>query len=113
MKLYGWCDKPPHGQYPSRSYKKGVSCWLKTGYFKKETESLLMTAQDQTIATKAFRATILKQQLILIIIYKFIYLMNIISINFFEEQQGRNVCLSDKCLSLVYPLLLQATGDCK
>ena len=63
MKLDGWRDKPLHGQYPSRTDEKGVSWrWFQTGYLKKETESLLMAAQDQTLAITAYRATILKQQ---------------------------------------------------
>ena len=35
---------------------------VKTEHLKKETESLLMAVQDHTLATKAYRVTILKQQ---------------------------------------------------
>ena len=64
MKLDRWHDKPLHWQRLSRTDEKGVSSrrWLQTGYLKKETESLLMAAQDQTLATKPYRATIFKQQ---------------------------------------------------
>ena len=27
MMLDGWCDKPLHKQYPSRTGEKGMSCW--------------------------------------------------------------------------------------
>ena len=64
MKLDGWRDKPLHRQYPSRTDKKGVSCWrwLQTGYLKKETEGLLMAVQNQTLVTKTYRVTIWKQR---------------------------------------------------
>ena len=64
MKLDGWRDKPLHGQDPSWTDEKGVSCWrwLQTGYLKKEAERLLKAAQYQALATKAYKVTILKQQ---------------------------------------------------
>ena len=64
LKLHGCCNKPLHGQYLSRNNKKRISCWrwLRTGYIKKETESLLTVAQDQKLVTKAYKVTILRQQ---------------------------------------------------
>ena len=64
MQLDGWRDKSLNGQYPSRTNMKDVSCWrrLQTEYLKKKTKSLLMAAQDQTLATNAYRVTILKRQ---------------------------------------------------
>ena len=64
MKLDEWRDKLLHEQYRSRTYEKGMSFWdwLQTGYLKKETENLLMAAQNLTPATKAYGITLLKQQ---------------------------------------------------
>ena len=64
IKLNGCLDKPLNGQQLSQTDEKGVSCWrwLQTVYFKKETESLVMAKQDQKLAIKAYRVTILKQQ---------------------------------------------------
>ena len=64
MQLDGWRDKSLNGQYPSRTNMQDVSCWrrLQTEYLKKKTKSLLMAAQDQTLATNAYRVTILKRQ---------------------------------------------------
>ena len=53
IKLGEWRDKPLNEQYPSRTDEKGVSCWkwVEAEYLKRETESLFMAAQDQTLAT--------------------------------------------------------------
>lgn len=63
-RMDGWQEKSLHGQYPARVNENGVSCWrwLKTGYMKNETESLLMAAQDQALATRNYKVTILKEQ---------------------------------------------------
>ena len=41
-----------------------VSCWrwLQTRYLKKETDSLIVAAQDLTLTTKAYRVSNLKHQ---------------------------------------------------
>ena len=63
-RLDGWQEKSLHGQYPSRINRNGVACWrwLKTGYLKKGTESLLMAAQDQALATRNYKVNILKER---------------------------------------------------
>ena len=50
----GWQEKSLCGQYPLRINRSRVACWrwLNTGYMKKETERLLMAAQDQALATR-------------------------------------------------------------
>ena len=63
-RMEGWKDKVLHGQYPKRTYELAVSSWdwLKTGWMKKETEGMLMAAQDQALPTKSYKVKIMKEQ---------------------------------------------------
>ena len=64
-KLEGWEEKGLHGQY-LRQTKEVISdqCWdwLPNGDFKRETESLIVAAQNQSIRTNLFKARIDKSQ---------------------------------------------------
>jgi hypothetical protein len=59
-----WKQKPLHGQYPVKAEEMGVESWrwLETGWLKKETEGLLMAAQDQSLPTKSHKVKIMKEQ---------------------------------------------------
>ena len=62
MRLDRWHDKLQHGQYQSRTGEKSVSCWkLPTEYIIRDRK-FNHGSQDQTLVTKAYRVTILKQQ---------------------------------------------------
>ena len=63
-RLDGWKEKALHGQYPSRCDSMEVSSWqwLKKGWMKKETEGLLMAAQDQALPTRNYKVTIMKEE---------------------------------------------------
>ena len=64
MMLDRWLDGLLHKQYPSKTDEKGMWCWryLPTDYLKKETDSLLMLLQDQTLAANAYKVSIMKNQ---------------------------------------------------
>ena len=57
-----WQNKALHGQYLNDTDGK-TDCeitwnWLKNGYLKKETEGIIMAAQDQAIGTNPIKAKI-------------------------------------------------------
>ena len=62
--LEGWQEKALHGQRPSRCDGMEVSSWklLKKGWMKKNTEDLLMAAQDQALPTRNYKVTIMKEE---------------------------------------------------
>ena len=63
-RMDGWKDKPLHGQYPTKSDTLEISSWewLKNGWMKKETEGLLLAAQDQALPTRNYKVTIMKEE---------------------------------------------------
>ena len=59
-----WKEKALHGQYPEIADKtdtKKTYKWLKNGYMKKETEGLIVAAQDQALPTRWKKVHIEKQ----------------------------------------------------
>ena len=63
-RMEGWKDKVLHGQYPKRTGALEVSSWdwLKRGWMKKETEGMLMAAQDQALPTRNYKVRVMKEQ---------------------------------------------------
>lgn len=60
----GWKEKALHGQY-IRKVEDMKTCswkWLKSGWLKKETEGLLLAAQDQALPTRNYKVAIMKEQ---------------------------------------------------
>ena len=65
MRLEDWEEKCLHGQYLRQT--KGVrsdQCWvwLQNGNLKRETESLIVVAQNQSVRTNLVKAKIAKSQ---------------------------------------------------
>ena len=60
----GWKGKALHGQYPSKVEEMETRSWnwLKSGWLKKETEGMLLAAQDQALPTRNYMVTIMKKQ---------------------------------------------------
>ena len=59
-----WKEKALHGQYPKK-VEEAETCswrWLETGWMKRETEGLLMAAQDQALHTRNYKVKILKEE---------------------------------------------------
>ena len=64
-RLQDWEEKALHGQYlrHTKEVRSGESwVWLQNGYLKKETESLIVAAQNQSIGTNLAKAKIDKSQ---------------------------------------------------
>lgn len=59
-----WTEKPLHGQYPVKVKEAETNSWrwLETGWMKRETEGLLMAAQDQALPTRNYKVKIMKEQ---------------------------------------------------
>jgi hypothetical protein len=60
-----WEEKPMHGQYPKRVKKADVEQdqthqWLRSAGLKSETEGMVMAAQNQSLATRAYHHKIIK-----------------------------------------------------
>ena len=60
-----WKEKPLHGKYPTRIQEadvdtEGSNLWLKSAGLKAETEGLIVAAQDQSLATRAYHKYIIK-----------------------------------------------------
>ena len=60
-----WKSKPLHSQYPLRSQKADVDLydthhWLRSAGLKAETNGLIVAAQDQSLFTRNFKASILR-----------------------------------------------------
>ena len=63
--IKSWTEKPLHGQFYSRTseyHSERSWAWLKQGQFKKETESLLMAAQDQALPTLNHKVNVLHME---------------------------------------------------
>lgn len=60
----GWKEKALHGQYPRKVEENETKSWnwLKSGSLKKETEGLILAAQDQSLPTRNYKVTIMKEQ---------------------------------------------------
>ena len=63
-----WHGKRMHGQLPRNLHEKLVDIeqtyrWIKSGDIKGETESKIVTAQDQAISTNYFKKKILKEEI--------------------------------------------------
>ena len=56
QRLQAWRDKKLHGQFQRQTEnlvdERESVAWLEDGYMKKETESLLMAAQEQSLRTR-------------------------------------------------------------
>ena len=63
-RMEGWKDKVLHGRYPKRTDELEANSWdwLKTGWMKKETEGMLMAAQDQALPTRYYKVRVMKEQ---------------------------------------------------
>ena len=64
-RLKDWDEKVLHGQYLRQAKDvRSVQCWtwLQNGDFKRETESLTVAAQNQSIRTNLVKARIDKSQ---------------------------------------------------
>ena len=63
-RMNGWKNKVLHGQYPGKTDDLEVSSWdwLKTGWLKKETEGMLMAAQDQALPTRNYKVKVMKEE---------------------------------------------------
>ena len=63
-RIDGWKGKVLHGQYPKKVEEKEIKSWdwLRSGWLKKETEGLLLAAQDQALPTKCHKVMIMKEQ---------------------------------------------------
>ena len=63
-RMEGWKEKSLHGQYPKRVLEEETQSWnwLKTGWLKKETEGLLLAAQDQALPTRNYKVKVMKEQ---------------------------------------------------
>ena len=60
-----WEDKALHGRYPKRIKEVDVehhktNQWLKSSGLKAETEGFIIAAQDQSLATRSYHASIIK-----------------------------------------------------
>ena len=60
-----WEDKALHGRYPKRIKEADVdhhktNQWLKSSGLKSETEGFIIAAQDQSLATRLYHASIIK-----------------------------------------------------
>ena len=59
-------EKPLHGQYPKKVQESESLThswnWLKAGWLKKETEGLLLAAQDQALPTRNYKVKIMNEQ---------------------------------------------------
>ena len=60
-----WEEKALHGKYPKRTKEADVdqnktNQWLRSTGLKAETEGLIIAAQDQSLATRSYHATIIK-----------------------------------------------------
>ncbi|XP_068704584.1 uncharacterized protein [Montipora foliosa] len=61
-----WKEKPLHGQFVRETEDQSNEetwSWLKRGSFKRETEALIIAAQDQALRTNYIKATIDKSQI--------------------------------------------------
>ena len=60
----GWKEKPLHGQYPKKVEEMETQSWnwLRSGWLKKETEGMILAAQDQALPTRNYKVTIMKEQ---------------------------------------------------
>lgn len=58
-----WKSKALHGKYPVKVEEMGIASWrwLETGWMKRETEGLLMAAQDQALPTRSHKVKIMKE----------------------------------------------------
>jgi hypothetical protein len=63
-RMEGWKEKSLHGQYPKKVQENETDSWnwLKAGWLKKETEGLLLAAQDQTLPTRNYKVKIMNEQ---------------------------------------------------
>ncbi|KAK9408275.1 hypothetical protein NXF25_007049 [Crotalus adamanteus] len=63
-RIEAWEDKALHGQYVKKIAGKADNNktwqWLRAGKLKKETEGLILAAQDQTLKTNAYKVKIEK-----------------------------------------------------
>jgi len=60
MRLEAWKEKPLHGQFIRRTEEMGITSWnwLKEGKLKKETEGMILAAQDQALPTRNLQVKI-------------------------------------------------------
>jgi hypothetical protein len=58
-----WNEKPVHSQYPKKVKEAETESWrwLETGWLKRETEGLIMAAQDQSLPTRNYKVKIMKE----------------------------------------------------
>ena len=65
-RLERWKNKPLHGQYVRNIQdivnKEDTAGWLRNGRLKKETEGLIVAAQDQALSTNAIKVNVYKQK---------------------------------------------------
>jgi hypothetical protein len=63
-RMHDWKNKPLHGQYPTRTNDLDIHSWkwLEQGRLKKESEGLIIAAQDQAMMTRNFQKSVMKQQ---------------------------------------------------
>ena len=63
-RIEGWKEKALHGQYPNKVQANETDSWnwLRAGWLKKETEGLLLAAQDQALPTRNYKVKIMKEQ---------------------------------------------------
>ena len=52
-----WKEKPLQEEMETQSWN-----WLRSGWLKKETEGMILAAQDQALPTRNYKVTIMKEQ---------------------------------------------------
>ena len=59
-----WKEKPLHGEYPEKVEEMETQSWnwLRSGWLKKETEGMILSAQGQALPTRNYKVTIMKEQ---------------------------------------------------
>ena len=60
----GWKGKALHGQYPKKVEEMETQSWdwLRCGWLKKETEGMILAAQDQALPTRNYKVAVMKEQ---------------------------------------------------